>query len=580
MSAELSEAQREILMAVAEAALPPGRIFPGAGRDVARRAESFVGSLSTPVAQGYGALLWTLQAWSLARTGTSFASLPLGRRLSLLEGWAAAEAGRIPARMLIAPLKLAHFDDASIYRSLGCRHVIDPPKREKQRWRDRVINASTFNSGELLECDVVVVGTGAGGAPVARALAERGHAVLMVEEGPYFDRTDFNGRAVDMMRKLYRKGGTTASFGNTVIPIPVGRGVGGTTLINCGTCFRVPEKTLAEWREKMNLTEFTPDLLAPHYESVERELGVAPSAPKHLGRTAELIAQGCDALGWSHHPLKRNAPDCDGQGLCAFGCPTDAKKSTNVSYVPKALERGAQLLTGLKIDRVLVENERAVGVVGRAGDRVLTIRARVVVLACGSLHTPTLLLKNGLANTSGEVGKNLSIHPATAAMALFDEPVNSSNSVPQGYAIDQFSSEGIMFEGASVPLDITAVSLPGFGPGFVDLMERFNETLNFGFMVKDTSRGRVSVGADGEPRISYWLNENDTARVQRGMALLCRVFFAAGAREVHAPVHGHERFRDLRDVERLEKSKLAARHVDLSAYHPLGTARMGKDPLK
>ena len=158
--------------------------------------------------------------------------------------------------------------------------------------------------------------------------------------------------------------------------------------------------------------------------------------------------------------------------MCCFGCPTDAKRSTNVSYVPAALERGAQLLTGLQVDRVLVESERAVGVdgahaVGRGATRHGARRrscsraARCTRRRCCS--------KNGLANSSGEVGKNLSIHPATAAMALFDEPVNGSNACPQGYAIDEFTSEGIMFEGASVPLDITAVALPGFGPGFVDL---------------------------------------------------------------------------------------------------------------
>jgi len=360
----------------------------------------------------------------------------------------------------------------------------------------------------------------------------------------------------------------------------VGRGVGGTTLVNAGTCFRVPEPTLAEWRDKLGLPEFTPDLLAPYYDMVEAELGVAPSSAQAIGRPGALIARGCDALGYSHRPLSRNAPDCDGQGLCCFGCPTDAKRSTNVSYVPKALARGAQLITGLKVTGVRVHEERAIGVVGRARDangdlRTIRVRAKAVVLACGSLHTPLLLLRQGLANASGQVGKNLSIHPAVAAVARFDEPVHAWNTVPQGYSIDHFASGGLMFEGGSAPLELTAAALPGHGPGYIDVMEQFDRLLTFGLMVKDTSRGRVHRSRTGEPKISYWLNDHDLSQLRRGLGILSRVFLAAGAREVRLPVAGAAPIRDVDDVEAFERSRFAARHVDLTAYHPLGTARMG-----
>jgi choline dehydrogenase-like flavoprotein len=574
------------LVALAEAVLPPGRLFPGAGVNVAEGAVDFVDTLPSPLPRAFSGLLTALDLWTRARTGSRFDSLPVGRRLAVLEGWETTEAGRVGVRALTTPLKLAHFRDPGMFRALGCRHEIDPPKPERPRWREQIVDARDLRDGEVLECDVVVVGTGAGGAPVAQALVERGHAVLLVEEGAYFGREDFTGKGPEMMAKLYRRGGATAAVGNTVIPIPVGRGVGGTTLINSGTCFRVPEKTLAEWRDKQGLGEFTPDLLAPYYEIVERELGVAPSSPRAIGKPGELIARGCDALGYSHHPLKRNAPGCDGQGLCCFGCPTDAKRSTNVSFVPKALARGAELVTRLRIDEVLLDGtgERAIGVVGHtrtaAGEtRTVRVHARAVVLACGALHTPTLLLRQGIANASGQVGKNLSIHPAVAMMARFSEPVNGWNTVPQGYAIDHFAEEGLMFEGGAAPLDVTAAAVPGNGPGFIDFMEHFNEMLGFGFMVKDTSRGRVHRTAKGEPRITYWMNDHDVAQVRRGMGILSRVFFAAGAREVRVRVAGLGPLRDLDDVARLERMTIHPRDVDLSAYHPLGTARMGKDPL-
>ena len=173
-----------------------------------------------------------------------------------------------------------------------------------------------------------------------RGSPNRGHAVLIVEEGAHYTRADFNGRATDMMQKMYRQGGLTVSVGNTVIPIPIGKGVGGTTLINAGTCLRVPDRVLDHWRDDFGLTDFTPEMLGAYYEEVERFLEVAPSSKEALGAAGVLIAKGCDALGYSHHPLPRNAPGCDGQGLCCFGCPTDAKRSTNISYIPAALQKG------------------------------------------------------------------------------------------------------------------------------------------------------------------------------------------------------------------------------------------------
>jgi hypothetical protein len=576
----LSEAENAILRALAEAAIPPGQILPGAGPTTLARLADALDGMAPAASWAYRWMLWTLETQTAARMGTRFSALPLGGRLRAMERLERAEATRLLLRGLLLPLKLAHFDDPGVYAALGCRFSVDPPRAERPHWREQISSAGDLGDGTTLECDAVVVGTGAGGAAVAHALAEHGHAVLMLEEGEHYTRSDFTGRSLEMMRKLYRKGGLTCSFGNTIIPIPIGKGVGGTTLINSGTCFRLPESTLTHWRDDLGLEEFTADLLNPYYARVERMLEVAPSSARALGKPAELIARGCDALGYRHQPLVRNAPGCDGQGLCCFGCPTDAKRSTNVSFVPAALERGAQLLTGFTVDRVLLEGERAVGVAGTAdGGRVkLSVRANVVVLACGSLLTPAVLLRNGLANGSGEVGRNLSIHPASSAIALFDEETHAWNTVPQGYAIDEFHDEGILFEGSQAPLDITAAAMTSYGPSYVALMERFNHSLGFGFMVKDTSRGRVSLGRDGAPRITYWLNGRDLKTIQRAFGILARVFFAAGAREVYPTLAHFERLRSLGDVERMERARISARQVDITAYHPLGTCRMGRDP--
>ena len=571
----LSGPERSVLRALAGAALPPGQLLPGMSDGALDRCEGVLQALPFKLGNGYRAMLWTLETGGLMRFGGRFSTLPLGKRLRVLEALHGNEATRLMVRALLSPLKLGFLDDPSVYAALGCRYIVDPPKqKERARWHDQVMKASDLPPGETLECDVVIVGTGAGGAPLAAKLAEAGHAVLMLEEGEHFTRGDFTGRPVDMLKKLYRNNSLTGAVGNHFIPIPLGKGVGGTTLINSGTCFRVPDKTLSAWHDEFGLTELTQESLDPYYLEVEKELGVGANTSKAMGAPASLIAKGCEALGYSHHPLKRNAPECDGQGLCCFGCPTDAKRSTNISYVPRALARGAQLVTGFEVTKVRVENERAVGVEG--GGR--TVRAKVVVLACGSIHTPLLLEKNGLCGTSGMVGRNLSIHPASGAVGLFDQAINPSRTVPQGYAIDHFTAEGLMFEGSTVPLELTGVAMTGFGPSYIAALEQFDKSFGFGFMVKDTSRGRVRPGLDGAPLMTYWLNDHDQALIQRGLGILARVFFAAGAKQVHPAVAGHETLRSLKDVEKLEAAKLTARQLDVTAYHPLGTCRMGKDP--
>lgn len=582
----LSESERTLLLAVATAALPAGRHLPAADGSTVSSAEAIVAHVGRAAAVGYRGLLWSLEARALARFGKRFAGLPPGRRLELLDGWRDGEATRLLLRGLLTPLKLAHFETARAHAAVGCSWGVEPPKApEKPRWWSQVTDARTFTADEELECDAVVVGTGAGGAVVAKELAEQGFAVLMLEEGDYHTRDEFNGRPAEMMRKLYRSGGFTIAYGNSAIPVPVGRCVGGTTTINAGTCLRAPAKVLDGWVRDHGLSGLSAAALDAPYRRVEQMLQVAPAGAVAYGRPGSVIARGCDALGFSHGPLTRNAPDCDGQGVCCLGCPTDAKRSTNVSYVPAALERSAQLLTGVRVERVLVDGDTARGVVGRVRsqdglEHTLTVRAKVVVLACGSLHTPSLLLRGGLANASGALGRNLSVHPALGALGVFDEEISSARAAPQGYSITQFHDEGLLFEGASAPFSVTSAALTSFGPAYVELMERFNQTLTFGFMVKDTSRGRVRPGRGGEPFITYRLNAGDLALLRRGLDILCRVLFAAGAREVHPSVAGWETLRDLRDVDALARAPLAARHLDLTAWHPLGTARMGVDPLR
>ncbi len=571
---------RAIAEAIARAAMPPGRFLEQGGEGTVRRLESWVRGASVAQMVGLRALLLAGEVAPLPFTGHTLRGLEPALATRFLERWAesGSHAGRALLRAILTPLKAAHFDDPQMFAHVGCSrpetsaaHVAETP-----RWMQRVTDGRQATLDLSLECEVVVVGTGAGGAAAAYELASRGRAVLLLEEGDFHRRESFGSRASQMYRRLYRDGAMTFALGNVGVPVWAGRAVGGSTVINSGTCYRAPERTLRTWADELGLEMFSRAMLDPYYARVESMLGVARASASLTGGVGRVVARGAEALGYRHEALLRNAPDCDGQGVCCFGCPTGAKRSTDVSYIPEALKRGAELVTAAHVRGVDVVNGRAVGVRGTLGSgHTFAVKAEAVVVAGGALMTP-LLLRGVLK--SPWLGKNLSIHPASKVMAVFDETIDMARGIPQGYAVNEFADEGIMFEGASTPLDVTAVAVPWVGHRFTELMESYRNVATFGFMIQDTSRGRVRRGAYGSPLVTYDLNLADTAKMSRAIAILCELFLASGARRVAPMVAGMEEIRSMRDVERLRGMKLRPGDFEVTAYHPLGTCRMGVDP--
>jgi len=412
---------------------------------------------------------------------------------------------------------------------------------------------------------------------VAKELAEGGMRVVMLEDGERITTDDFNARPRDMIARLYRDAGQTATVGNTPVVLPLGGSVGGTTLVNSGTCFRTPDPILELWTRDFGLDELTPEALDPFFRRVERELNVAQVPPELAGNNALVVKRGADALGWSGDFIYRNAKGCVGSGVCAFGCPTSAKQHTGLTYVPKAWEAGATTYSGCRARRILVEGGRTRGVEAetRAGG-ALRVECDTVVVACGAIHTPLLLRRNGLGERSGQLGRNLAIHPATGVRAQFDEVIDMSRGVPQSFYIDEFADEGIMFEGAAGPPDYVAMSFPFSRERHRDLMLRYPHLAQFGLMVSDSSRGSVSERA-GRAVIRYDVNAEDLAVFKRGIELLTELYWAAGARVVYQPVEWIGELHD-GDLGPLPDSELRPADLTLMAFHPLGTARADASP--
>ncbi len=439
--------------------------------------------------------------------------------------------------------------------------------------------------GQVEKVDAVIVGSGAGGAVAATYLAEAGLDVLVLEEGEHVTQEDFDGPMFCRFQRFCRDNGTTQVWGNPPIPLPLGRVVGGTTVVNSGTCFRAPDRVLERWASEFGVEGARAPELAGHYEPLEDFLNVRPVPWELLGSNGMAAHRGAVALGYSGGPLLRNIADCHGCGQCAFGCPTNAKQAMHISYLPKAQRAGARVVSRCRVDRIAAEEDAALGVEAtlltphrhRAGK--LRVFADHVLVCAGAVHTPALLMRSGIPDPSGQTGRNLRIHPATGVGGLFDDDIRPWKGTLQSYYIDQFfDSHELMFEATTTLPSVGAGSLPGIGAEAMAELARFGSLATLGFYVSDTSRGRVRALRNGQVIPTYRMNELDARRMLHGLAIASGVLLAAGASRVYPGLPGMDTISARADLDQLRERKVKPHHLKLTAFHPMGTARMGADP--
>lgn len=440
--------------------------------------------------------------------------------------------------------------------------------------------------GGTLACDVVVVGSGAGGAVVAAELAAGGLDVIVLEEGGYHPTAGFTTAASTMVRRLYRDGGIQVAFGTPPISLNEGRCVGGSTVINGGMTWRTPEQVLQRWQRDEALPELSPAAMERYFARVERYISAAPQDPGSIGRDNELLREGAERLGWKVVPNIRNQLHCAGCNNCVLGCPTGAKRSTLVSYLPRAMRFGAHVYADCRVERIRLDGNRAVGVSGHiVGDdrrrgASFTVGARHVVVAAGALQTPALLLQSGIAVPSGRIGRDLALHPNAALVALFDEPVKGWQGVHQAYQVREFQREGLIMAAVNLPPALLALGVPLHGAALTDLMAQYNQIVTAGLLLEDTGRGRVRALPTGQPLTTYPLTDGDADRIVRGTGLLAELLFAAGARAIMLPFATAPALLSADAARRVLRQPVPKRALRLSTVHLMGTARMGGDPAR
>ncbi|MCC6748060.1 MAG: GMC family oxidoreductase N-terminal domain-containing protein [Deltaproteobacteria bacterium] len=564
-------------IAVCRAIVPRGRAIAGVTEAEVERMYAELGALHARVPQLFNGACALLDSAAVARTGQRFARLASDRQQTLLAEWLAG-GGPVGALLglVASAVKLFYFDGPELCEHFGVPHDKAPRQAEPApRFAQQVVRGCDLDEEEL-ETDVLVIGSGASGAVVAKELAERGHAVLVVESGRYFQRQDFKGQALHAFRTVYDWRVQNLVLGNLFVPVPAGRTVGGSTTINTATCLRPPAWVHRRWVEE-GLPELSEERMAPFFDEVETRLEVAPTPERYWGRGVERMARVAEARGFVHGPLPRNAPGCDGQNTCDMGCPSGGKGSMDRTFIPAALRAGALLLTETTLEQLVIRQGKVRGAVVRSHGKGLRVRARTVVLACGSFNTPRILWEHDLGGEA--VGRGLTIHPSGSVSARLPEVVRGFDVlVSSPYGITHFQDRGLLLVAANLPLDMAAIPLQLVGRELVAELEAYDRFATYGAMIAETSRGRLRRGPRGQVLTSYFLNDGDVTRLHEGLSLIADLYFEAGAQAVFPAVRTWPVLRSRAELDRFRAARLSASDLVLSAFHPLGTCRMGRDP--
>ncbi len=496
-------------------------------------------------------------------------------------------------RSLLAGLRtifsLAYLDHPDVHEALGMadRKACEPTPTTHltpaEMGEGKLLDLADHDPDVREECDVVVVGTGAGGAVAAQVLAEAGLDVVILEEGPLLRPEEISRNCGIGMTQVFHEGGMRTMIGPTATPTMQGRCVGGSTLPNSAILFRFPDPVLERWRDDFGVEGIDNRVLADSYARVERATDKAQARPEQLGPKNLLFARGAEAMGLDPEPFHLAKKGCKGCGECLPSCPIGAKKSTDISHVPAAVKAGARLYVNCRCDEVLAGEGGVRGVLGtffgadgRKTGR-LRVRSRAAVLGGGVFGTPIVLKRSGLANSSGMVGRNLRAHPGGALFGLFDEPVNPWIGSTQGYGA--FLDDHTKIEVLWSPLSVMAVRMPGFGHALKENLAQFRHTAVWDAVVWGESSGRILTYSGSNPTVWFHFNQLDTDRMIAGLRVVAEMYFEAGAHTILPGIFGLPEKLTRRDqLDLLKPGTIKPSQLVVAATHLFGTCRMGTDP--
>jgi len=607
----LSERQRAVLEAICDTLVPsvardddPHGFFAAShhGTGLLERVERLIGMLTDPrdrlrlrlLLEALGSPLASLLTRGDAR---GLRAMGLAEREALLKDWAHSRiqlrrAGFQALKRLVHVGYYAWPADGGSHPAWRAAGYPGPLPRTAKAFEP--LPTLKVDRDTVLDCDVVVVGSGAGGGTVAGLLAEAGKSVVVLEKGENPTAERFTQVEGDMLNAFYLDGGLLMTQ-SASMPILAGSALGGGTVINYTTSFAMPEEHRREWTEVSGLDLFSGPRFEESFRRVMARTGVTTDYSEPALRD-QLLERGCRSLGWHVDVIPRNVnarctrgAEC---GYCGYGCRHHGKNSTAATYLADAARAGARFVVRCEADRVLTQGGRATGVaarVRREDGRVvsLVVRAPKVVAACSAIHTPALLTRSGFSNRN--IGKGLRLHPATALVGVFPERIEPWTGAIQTRYSDQFADlhegYGVKFETVPIHFALPASAFGWDGAArYKADIGRLGHLSIVGVLLRDRYPGRVVTGRDGRPRVHYEISDYDARHLRQGLIGAARLLAAVGATEIFSvhqpparvdpgPDGWLERFTGEMDVCGYTRCRMAC-----ITFHQMGGCRMGADP--
>jgi long-chain-alcohol oxidase len=433
-------------------------------------------------------------------------------------------------------------------------------------------------------CEVCVIGSGAGGATAAAVLAAAGKDVLVIEAGGYYDDADFDGAELGAYRRLYAENGFAATADHSV-GLLAGECLGGGTVINYTTSFRTPDDIRAEWAAA-GVPWFTGNEYSRSLDIVCARLSVNRDNNRISARE-QIFDRGLRALGWHVDAMPRNVIACEqGKicGYCGFGCSLGAKQSATKTWLSDAQQHGAKLLTETRAEKLLIERGTITGVEARSrGGNRISIHCKAVIVACGAIHTPALLLRSGLRNEF--IGKNLHLHPVSNVCGIFDEEIRPWEGTMQAIYSDEHrfltGNYGVKYETTALQPVIGAAVLPWREPAhYRNILRQLSNTVGIGVLLRDRDGGHVTIDPQGHPVAHFALSDFDRLHLRQGFINAAKILEAAGARLIFSPHAKWCSYEPGRGTlasftASMDSAGWDAGRVALFSFHIMGTARLG-----
>ncbi len=596
--AGLAETHRAVLAALCDAVVPsltrepdPDGFFARAAADVGvpDALEQVLADLPEEQLGGAGQLLDALADQGFTRASRRSREQIL-RNVALTGADAATGVGALTALTLFLYYGLPDEQGQNPnWKTLGYPGPLGAPPVQDKRL------TPLEPDGDLtLEADVCVVGSGAGGGVMAGELSRRGLKVVVLEAGGYFDDGDFTQLELPAYENLFWRGGPTPTA-DANLSLMAGSCLGGGTVINWTNSLRTTPWVREQWEREFGLEGLAGDDFDRHLDAVWRRLGVNDRCSE-LNGPQQRMREGAERLGWRFAYTNRNTDEArysfETAGYLGLGDQSGAKQSTAKTYLRDAHEHGAELVARCRAERILVENGRAVGVQARWSDPLtgrgaaVVVRAPQVVVACGALESPALLLRSGIGGPA--VGDNLRLHPCAAVVGYYADDLEGWKGAPHAGLVDEFENveegHGFLLEGAQYTTATAATAVPFTGGArHKQLMSDFRHGASFIGLLRDRGHGRVTIDGSGTAVPWYSLtDELDLRNAGRAIDAQVRLHAAGGAQRILGAAAGAPMWRWGDDLDgfiaRLQRIPLRAGGWTLFSAHQMGSCRMGSDP--